>query len=74
MELDQKPVGIERARVKVVFDAGSGDRAETKREAAVKRMLARMRQGINFGDYKFDRSEIYEERINELEPQPKRQP
>jgi hypothetical protein len=47
-----------------------GDEA---REAARQRAFERMRAGINFGGEKFDRDEIYEERMRELEARQDRQ-
>ena len=70
VELKEKPEGVEKARVVVTFlpepaetDTEAKERA---RQEAVERMLARMREGIDFGGEKFDREEIYEERMRQL--------
>ena len=71
VELSEKPPGVERARVVVTFlpDAVEGEAPERERtrQEAVERMLARMRAGIDFGGEKFNRDEVYEERMRELE-------
>jgi hypothetical protein len=73
VELSERPEGVERARVVVTFlpelagpDADT-EAKERERKEAVERMLARMRAGIDFGGEKFNRDEIYEERMRELE-------
>jgi len=43
-----------------------------KRKAAGERALARMKAGINFGGEKFNREEIYEERMRELDERSRR--
>jgi hypothetical protein len=40
--------------------------SERAREAASERLIARMREGIDFGGEKFNREELYEERIRQL--------
>jgi hypothetical protein len=40
---------------------------EEQRNAALQRMTDFMRQGVDFGDGKFDRDEIYGERLEQLE-------
>lgn len=74
VELAEHPAGIGRSRVIVTFIPGPVDNGgpdpenpETLRQAAAERMLERMRRGINFGGGKFDREELYEERMNTLE-------
>ena len=37
------------------------------RDTAIQRMLSRMEHGIDFGGEKFNREDIYEERLNELD-------
>lgn len=38
-----------------------------KREALRKRFLARLQRGADFGGVKFNREEVYEDRMHELE-------
>jgi hypothetical protein len=71
VELWEKPEGVARARVVVTFlpdgeelEPGAGAAA---RESARQRAFARMREGIDFGGEKFNREEVYEERMRELE-------
>jgi hypothetical protein len=71
VELRERPEGVKRARVVVTFlpdvVEAEADQKERARKEAVERMLARMRTGIDFGGEKFNREEIYEERMGELE-------
>ncbi len=67
IELKERPVGVKRARVQVTFLPESKSSEEEAREAARRRAFARMREGIDFGGEKFNREEIYEERMRELE-------
>ncbi len=68
IELEELPANVKRARVRVTFlpEIELTEEAED-REAARQRALARMRTGINFGGEKFNREEIYEERMRELD-------
>jgi hypothetical protein len=68
IELEEQPAGIVRARVRVMFlpEAETAATADS-REAARQRAFKRMKDGINFGGEKFNREEIYEERMRELE-------
>ena len=67
IELDEQPAGVKRARVRVTF-LPEADPAEAEaQEAARQRAFDRMRAGIDFGGEKFNRNEIYEERMRELE-------
>ena len=66
IELKQ-PVGVKKARVKVTFLPIAGAVGDEARETARQRAFARMRAGIDFGGEKFNREEIYEERMSELE-------
>ena len=72
IELKELPHDLKRARVLVMFlpddlvketDPRDG---ELRREAG-ERLLKAMRKGIDFGGEKFNREEIYEDRIGELE-------
>jgi hypothetical protein len=71
VELKEKPEGVEKARVRVTF---LPDALEDIREAARQRAFARMRTGINFGGMKFDRAQLYEERMQELDARRGRKP
>ncbi|GEM_PF-1377509 len=81
VELPEYPREMEGAKVFVTFvmtaemaeaekerkrQAGE-DLIKSLREAARDRFFARMDAGINFGGEKFDRNEIYEDRMNELD-------
>jgi hypothetical protein len=66
IELTRQPIGVKTARVKVTF-LKIEDVKTDEREAARQRAFARMREGIDFGGEKFDRTELYEERLRELE-------
>ena len=65
--LGEKPVGVHRARVMVTF-LPEDDPAtkEAARRAAGARMIAQMKEGLDFGG-SFDRAEIYEERMRQLD-------
>ena len=67
IELKEHPTGVRKARVVVTF-LPDGDAAtkETARRAAAARMIARMKEGIDFGG-SFNRAEIYDERIRQLD-------
>jgi len=67
--LKECPAGVRRSQVRVTF-VGESDAIEeevSRRREAGKRLLASMREGIDFGGEKFNREEIYEERLRELE-------
>lgn len=64
VELMEEPEGVEKARVRVTFFLNE---QEDSREAARQRAFARMRAGIDFGGVKFDRAELYAERMQELD-------
>lgn len=69
VELAETPPGVREARVLVTFlpqQEVEGGRAVERRTAA-ERMFERMDRGINFGGEKFNREEIYEERMQELD-------
>jgi len=68
IKLEEQPVGIVRAQVRVTFlpEPETGEETES-REAARQHALARMEVGISFGGEKFNREDIYEERMRELE-------
>ena len=63
IELEKQPAGILRSRVRVTFLPELEDR----RRMAGERLLTSMRKGLNFGGEKFDREEIYAERMSDLE-------
>ena len=67
IELEEMPTGVKRARVRVTFlpESAADDKAE--RSAARLRAFDRMRVGIDFGGEKFNRDEIYEVRMAELD-------
>ncbi len=67
IELETLPVGVKRARVRVSFLPAADAPTESGVETARQRAFARMRDGINFGGERFDRDELYEERLRELE-------
>ena len=72
IELDERPKGVTRARVHVTFlpDPTVADdeaRKLAERREAGLRLLATMRAGIDFGGEKFNREEIYDDRMNELD-------
>ena len=56
-----------RARVRVTFLPEPEATHAGERETARQRAFARMRAGLDFGGEQFDRAEIYEQRIRELE-------
>jgi hypothetical protein len=62
----ETPEGIERAKVAVTFLGDDETPDETKRQA-IQKMMGFMRQGLNFGEGKFDREDIYRERLEHLE-------
>jgi hypothetical protein len=69
IKLSRKPTGVRvPARVVVRFvDAEESDAGEEVRKAAVEKMLARMRGGIDFGGPPYPtREEIYGERIKDI--------
>ena len=65
--LDEQPPGIEHADVVVAFLTDEEVVDVEARRAAGERLLADMRKGVNFGGEKFNREELYEERLRELE-------
>jgi hypothetical protein len=70
IELAEKPADVQRARVMVTFLPESQlteEQIALRRQEAGKRLLATMKEGINFGGWKFNREEIYEERMRQLE-------
>ncbi len=68
IKLSERPVGLTRARVRVTFISESDETsAADEREAACRRAFEQMRDGIDFGGERFDRDELYEERLRELE-------
>jgi len=72
IELKERPTDVKKARVLVMFlpDESVGEtemREATRRREAGERLLETMQAGINFGGEAFNREEIYEERIKELE-------
>lgn len=69
IKLENPPPHLKRARVRVTFlpDANTVETEAERRWDAGERLLASMRQGLDFGGEKFNREEIYEERIRELE-------
>ena len=80
VELSEAQENMEGAKVTVIFPASieadteiarrkqyDQQLFEQMRDAARERLFARMEAGINFGGEKFDRNEIYEDRLNELE-------
>ncbi|MCA1596705.1 MAG: hypothetical protein LC772_09825 [Chloroflexi bacterium] len=68
IELENPPTHLKRARVRVTFLSEEAPGKEPQdREAACQRAFARMEEGINFGGEKFNREEIYDERMRELE-------
>ena len=66
IELENVPEGTERARVRGTFFPEQNSQEAITHEAARQRAFARMREGIHIGDVKFDRTEIYEDRMREL--------
>jgi hypothetical protein len=71
VELREQPQGVGRARVVVTFLPDEVAPAEATdaeaREAARQCAFTRMREGIDFGGERFNRAEVYEERLRELE-------
>jgi hypothetical protein len=70
IELETRPEGLDAAHVFVMFlPLNETEKAElnSKREEAGQKMLSQMREGRDFGGQKFNREEIYEERMQELE-------
>lgn len=69
IELKEPPSGVIKARVVVTFlpdEKLAGE--ESDRSVAAARMIARMRKGLNFGGEKFEREELYDERIDRIVP------
>ena len=67
IELKEHPAGVRKARVVVTFLPDSDSAAkETARRAAAARMIARMKEGIDFGGT-FNRTEMYDERMRQLD-------
>lgn len=64
IELGEKPEGVIRARVVVTFLPETEEKA--KDEVARQRAFERMRTGVSFGGGKFNREEVYEERMHVL--------
>jgi hypothetical protein len=60
------PPDVKTARVVVTFLEDTGEDS-ARRRAAGKRLLESMREGLNFGGQKFNREELYEERLSELD-------
>jgi hypothetical protein len=70
--LGGRPRGVKRARVRVRFLPDDQPIASTEQKAAdrrdaIKRMLETMQAGIDFGGERFNRDEIYEDRMTELD-------
>lgn len=72
--LAEQPEGVERARVVVTFlppegegDTQTNDEAEQSRREAISQLMADMKRGLDFGGEKFNREEMYEERLRELD-------
>ncbi len=67
IELKEQPVDVKRARVVVTFLAEEDSTADDEeRRAAAQRMIKRMRHGVNFGGERFNREDIYGERIDRI--------
>ena len=66
IELSEEPVGVEESRVKVTFLSEKGNSVESRRIAGA-RLLEDMRQGLSFESIKFQREDVYNERLKELE-------
>ena len=66
IELDEQPLAVKRARVMVTFLPDEKGTEAAARRAAGQRLIARMRQGVNFGGEKFNREDIYGERIDRI--------
>ena len=77
IEMVETPAATEETRVIITFlpktDAAEVQRQKDERNAARERLFARMKAGIDFGGERFNRAEIYEDRINELEARSDRQ-
>lgn len=71
VELNEKPEGVEKARVMVTFlptvQEVAGTTVATAHEVARQRAFARMKAGLDFGGLKFRREELYEERMQHLD-------
>ncbi len=65
INLKEAPAGVEKARVIVTFLDIEAD--EEARRAAIARLVAGMKEGIDFGGQKFDRNALYKERMQELD-------
>jgi hypothetical protein len=68
--MPERPSNISQSKVCVTFIAGAeamGDEASRRRMEVSERLFASMCQGPNFGGEAFDRAEIYEQRIMDLE-------
>lgn len=66
----ETPAGVEKARVRVTFLSDlepSEERMEDRKDSALQHMMEFMRQGLDFGDDRFDREELYRERQEQLE-------
>jgi hypothetical protein len=66
----ETPTGVEKARVKVTFLPGSetaGESTAEQRSATLQRLMDFMHRGIDFGEGKFNREELYAERLEEME-------
>ncbi|HEY3283644.1 MAG TPA: hypothetical protein VGN26_15370 [Armatimonadota bacterium] len=66
VRLCQTPPGIQRARVLVTFLDLDGT-TQAERYAAGQRLLESMRRGLDFAGARFDRDELYEERLADLD-------
>lgn len=67
IELCENPEGVTRSRVMVTFLPNMEASIDMADEDARQRAFALMKSGISFGAEKFNRKEIYEERMRELE-------
>ena len=67
VELSEMPVGVDESRVKVTFINETEDEAAAKRRAAGRKLIELLQQGASYGGDKFNREEIYEERMQELD-------
>lgn len=71
--LVEKPEGVQRGRVMVTFLTAEPvvveqeEMEEQRRLEARKRLLASMKRGLDFGGEKFNREEIYAERLDQLD-------
>jgi len=69
IDLVEHPKGLTRARVVVTFLPAdtTSESPEGSVEAARRRAFARMAEGIDLGGGKFNREDLYAERMDELE-------